>query len=291
MIRSMTGFSKKEYRDNGITATVEIKSLNGRYLEIKCKLPRNHTHRELEVREIFKKYLTRGTVNVVVNIETEGGARPVIINEDAAIDTYNKLKKIKSKLQIKETVKFEHILHFSANFLEQENDENSEQEWQAIEKALREAIKSLNRMRGKEGSQISKDIIARAKNISAIVEKIEAMGIKRIPAERDKLRQKVAQLFESDEIDEQRIQLEIVLLADKLDISEECVRLKSHIKFFFEALKANEPVGKKMNFLLQEMNREINTIGSKANDADISQYVVTVKEELEKIREQIQNIE
>jgi uncharacterized protein (TIGR00255 family) len=146
-------------------------------------------------------------------------------------------------------------------------------------------------MRIGEGTQILKDLQFRLKNVSSTLQKIEALGIKKIPLERERLRQKVAMLFDSDEIDEHRIQMELVLLADKLDISEECVRLNSHIKFMFESLKSKEPVGKKINFLLQEMNREINTIGSKANDTEISHLVVSAKEELERLREQIQNIE
>jgi uncharacterized protein (TIGR00255 family) len=146
-------------------------------------------------------------------------------------------------------------------------------------------------MRLKEGKQILNDINNRMKKISDNVNKIEKLGIEKIPAERERLRQRIAQMFESDEYDEQRLQTEMVLMADKLDISEECVRLYSHFKFFNETVKANEPSGRKLNFLLQEMNREINTIGSKASDAYISQLVVLVKEELERIREQIQNIE
>jgi len=149
----------------------------------------------------------------------------------------------------------------------------------------------MNKMRIKEGEQILKDMNARVKAVSKLVDVIESLGVKRIPAERERLRQKIAMLFESDEIDEHRIQMELVLIADKLDFSEECVRLKSHIKFWFESIKEKDPVGKKLSFMLQEMNREINTIGSKCNDPEISMKVVTVKEELEKIREQVQNIE
>ena len=124
-----------------------------------------------------------------------------------------------------------------------------------------------------------------------MIERIESLSMKKIPEMRDKLRQRVAQLFESDEIDERRIQMEIVLIADKLDVSEECVRMRSHIKFFNETLKAKEPTGQKLNFLMQEMNREINTIGSKASDTEISQIVVSLKDEIERIREQVQNVE
>lgn len=146
-------------------------------------------------------------------------------------------------------------------------------------------------MRKNEGKELAKDIRTRIKTIEERLDRIEERSMQRVPEERERLRARIAQLFESDEIDEQRLQLEILLLADKLDCSEEIVRLRSHIKFFLEALKSTEPVGRQLNFLLQEMHREINTIGSKANDAEISQLVVSVKEELERIREQVQNIE
>jgi uncharacterized protein (TIGR00255 family) len=146
-------------------------------------------------------------------------------------------------------------------------------------------------MRFDEGKNIEKDILNRIKKIHAITDKIRALGLEKIPTEREKFRQKVAQLFEGDEIDEQRIYMEMILLADKLDISEECVRLESHFKLFYNSLKEKDSAGRKINFLMQEMNREINTIGSKANDSEISQLVISVKEELERVREQIQNIE
>ena len=164
-------------------------------------------------------------------------------------------------------------------------------EWKLVKTALKDALKGIDKMRTSEGQQISRDIHERVKNIAKSVEKVDAISSKKIPLERERLRQRVAQLFESDDIDERRIQMEIVLIADKLDISEECVRLRSHIKFFNETLKAKEPMGQKLNFLIQEMNREINTIGSKANDTEISQLVVEAKDEMERIREQIKNVE
>ena len=146
-------------------------------------------------------------------------------------------------------------------------------------------------MKMNEGQQISKDMLARMKKIGGVIDKIESISTNKIPEEREKLRQRVAQLFDSDEIDEHRIQMELVLIADKLDISEECVRMRSHIKFFFETFKEQEPIGRKINFLMQEMNREVNTIGSKSNDTEIAHLVVAVKEDLERIREQVQNLE
>ena len=287
----MTGFSRAEGNDKGIKTTVEVKSLNGRYLEISCKTPRNLNHKEIEIKELVKNTLSRGTVNVNINVEYNGGSNQISINEKMFEDCYKSLCNIKSNLKFRDTIKIEHILAFSSNFLQKEENDTTDAEWNLIRNVLKNAIKYLDKMRLSEGQRLHKDITTRMKKITIDLEKIEAIGIKRVPEERERLRQRVAQLFESDEIDEHRIQMELVLLADKLDISEECTRLRSHIKFFNDTLKLNEPVGRKITFLLQEMNREVNTIGSKINDAEASQFVVNMKDELECIREQAQNIE
>lgn len=291
MIKSMTGFSKTEASEKGNKITVEIKSLNGKYLEISCKLPRSISQKEFEVREIIRSGMNRGSVSVSINLETDQAAKAYNLNEEAAIEYFKKLNSLKGKLKLKENITLDHILHFSDNLNSKEDDSDAQLYWRLAQKALREGVKTLDKMRRAEGQNISKDIHKRMNNIKTTVAKVEKLGQDRIPEEREKLRQRVAMLFESDEIDENRIQMEMVMLADKLDISEECVRLNSHFKFFFEIIKAAEPSGRKINFLLQEMHREINTIGSKANDAKISQLVVNIKEELERVREQVQNIE
>jgi len=146
-------------------------------------------------------------------------------------------------------------------------------------------------MRAQEGQEIYKDFNKRLRKISNSIDKIEKLSAQKIIDERDNQREKIAKLFESDELDETRIQMEIAIIANRLDVSEECVRLRSHIKFFRETMKSNEPIGQKLNFLLQEINREVNTIGSKSDSAEISHIVVALKEEVERIREQVQNIE
>lgn len=291
MFKSMTGFSKSELNENGISIVVELKSLNGKFLELNCRLPRAITHRENELRDIIKKSMTRGSINLNVQLELDANQSQFIINNDAVNHVFEQLQSLKKTFKFRDSVKLDNLLAFSNFFVGREEDADEEEIMKVLSKALRDAIKKLDTMRLKEGKQILNDINNRMKKISDNVNKIEKLGIEKIPAERERLRQRIAQMFESDEYDEQRLQTEMVLMADKLDISEECVRLYSHFKFFNETVKANEPSGRKLNFLLQEMNREINTIGSKASDAYISQLVVLVKEELERIREQIQNIE
>lgn len=291
MIKSMTGFSKAEVNENGIHATVELKCLNGRYLDITCKMPRNIQHREFEVREVLKRSVSRGTLTVNITVETAAEVSNFGLNEAAAKNVYNSLNNIRKKLRIKQPVTMDNLLHFSADLLVKDNNIDENLIMNVVRKAAAESARNLDNMQKKEGQQIMKDVMNRMKNVTEIIEKVSKLGLEKIPAERERLRQRIAQLFESDEYDEQRLQTEMVLLADKLDISEEIVRLNSHFKFFYESVKSIEPAGRKINFLLQEMGREVNTIGNKANDAQISQMVITVKEELERIREQVQNIE
>lgn len=291
MLKSMTGFSKIEAKEKGFTASVEIKTLNGKYLDINCRLPKSLSAKEFEIRDMVKGAVARGTISIFVNVEKDFTAMPVAINHAAAEECFRSLNELKKRLKVKEPVTFDNLMQFSDSFFVADRDDNSELEWKLVRNALKQGLIAMDKMRIKEGQEIFKDVQTRIKGMSTVLEKVESMGLKRIPEERERLRLRVAQLFESDEIDEHRIQTELVLLADKLDISEECVRLRSHIKFFNETVKAKEPIGRKVNFLLQEMNREINTIGSKCNDAVISQSVVNLKEELERIREQVMNIE
>jgi uncharacterized protein (TIGR00255 family) len=243
------------------------------------------------VRDIAKKYLSRGTVSISVSIDYDDDRASFTINQKLAVDYFNSLKTLSDNLQLKDPVKLEHLIPFSNYFVEKDETDTFEEEWKVVKSALTDALISLDKMRTREGQQLLKDFVGRIKTIEKSVDEVESLTASRMPIEREKMRARIAQLFESDEIDETRIQMEIVLLANKLDISEEITRLRSHIKFFGDALESTTPVGQKLNFLLQEMNREINTMGSKSDSAEISQIVVCVKEELERIREQVQNIE
>ncbi len=174
----------------------------------------------------------------------------------------------------------------------QRGGETSEDnQWEMVAEAVDAAAKELDQMRRNEGRELARDILGRIRAIDEMVDRVETLSRERIPLERQRLRERIAQLFENDEIDEQRLEFEILLIADKLDVTEEVVRYRSHSKFFVEAVKGPEPAGRKLGFLLQEINREITTIGSKGNDMEISHLVVRAKEELEKIREQVQNVE
>jgi len=288
----MTGFAKSENNDQGINAIVEIKSVNGRYLEPSIKLPRTLSSKEIEVRDMLRKALNRGSVFVNVQVEyAEGEAKIPSINIDKARAIHGMLQNLQKELQSDDSVNLNQVLTFSQHFIESDKDDIAELQWTVVREALKQALKSLDAVKTQEGNELSTDMLMRINTIEQSLVYVEERSKTRIPEERERLRQKLALLLDNDEIEEHRMNQEIIILADKLDVSEESVRLRSHIKYFRELLNDSEPIGRKLNFLTQELNREINTIGSKANDADIARIVVGMKEELERIREQAQNIE
>lgn len=291
MLKSMTGFSKAEASENGVSINLEIKSLNGKNLDINCRMPRTLSDKELEIRNIVRQKVTRGSVQIYINVDYEESESTFGFDLDQAQNVYKEIQELKKKLRIRDAIKLDNVLAYSNNYMSKEVLDKSETEWKLVSKSLRYALNELDKMRKKEASNISKDIMKRLNMFQDHVTKIEKLGFERIPQEQDKYKEKIARMFENDEIDEQRLQTEIVLMADKLDISEECTRLKSHIQLFIDTTRAKTSQGRKLNFIIQEMHREINTIGSKAQNTKISHMVVNLKEELERLREQVQNIE
>ncbi len=293
MISSMTGYGRGDVVQKGITATAELRSVNNRFLELTIRLPKNLSHRENDVKEILQSNIDRGKINLSVNIETPVNQRaPMIINKDAARMSYKILNELKKSVNIKEDITIDHLLKFAEIIRPEDKAKTNEIEWVLCEKAVRKALGNLLKMRIDEGGELQKDLSRRIKLIDKKIDIIEKLSKQRIPIERTRLRERVEKLVEAkDRIDDTRLELEIILLSEKLDITEECVRLRSHHKYFLESMNSKEPSGRKLNFLVQEIHREVNTIGSKANDAIISRHIIEIKEELEKIREQIQNIE
>lgn len=291
MFRSMTAYSKAENIENGLKVSVEIKSVNGRNLDLNIKSPKSISHKEFQIREILKQNVSRGNLNIYINVEKDSSVAPFFINKDIAKNIYGNLSDLKKDLKIKEPVTLNELMDFQQFFTQKEEEIEDEKIWKLTEQTLRKALFDFIDMREKEGLNLLNDLKERNKTILEIVKKIEVIGVERIPNERERLRQKVAQIFDNDDIDEQRLQLEMILMADKLDISEECVRLYSHLKLLNELFETDKPVGQKIGFLLQEINRETNTIGSKINDATVAHLVVDMKDEIERIREQVLNIE
>jgi uncharacterized protein (TIGR00255 family) len=288
----MTGYGHGEASEEGVTAVAEIRSVNSRYFEVNTRLPRSLSLRENDVREIIRAKAGRGKINVVVSIERESANNiPLKINKAAAKSYVKLLNELRKASGIKEKVTLDHLLKFSEVIEAGELQSENEKEWAAVGKALSKALQELQLMRQKEGGELRKDLESRVQLLQVKIDSIEKLSKECIPEQRVRLRERIRQLLSSETVDENRLELEIALLADKLDVTEECVRFRSHNKFFLEALSDKESAGRKLNFLVQEMNREANTIGSKASDATIAHLVVEAKEELEKIREQLQNVE
>jgi uncharacterized protein (TIGR00255 family) len=288
----MTGYGRGESAAKRMTIAVELRSVNSRYLEVSARLPRSLSMRENEIKEIIRRRISRGKITMVAFIEKESnGDIPVRINASAAKGYYKLLNDLRKVVKLKQAVRLEHVLQFSDVLEPIEIESTDEQEWDVLQGALSEAIENLLTMKLNEGEELGKDFRHRIGILEEKLSQIEQLAVEQIPNERVRLRERIKQLLEKEPVDEGRLEMEIALLADRLDVTEECVRFRSHNKFFLEALKDKEPAGRKLNFLIQEMNREANTIGSKSSAAEIAHLVVNIKEELERLREQLQNIE
>ncbi len=289
----MTGFGRGEASDNGCTATVEIKSLNSRYLDLSIKLPQQLQDRELAVKELIQQTISRGKLNVSIHVSESDEDNLDITIDEEKIRTYSKiLNRVRDIAAITEPLRIQDILQFSDIFVQKEvSPEKLSQKWELIQKALEQAVQALMEMRKREGGLLEKDLLNRVNLIENSLHTISKSSAGRNTEIRNKMMERVNVLIEDERIDRDRLELEVIVLADKMDITEEVVRLRSHLRFFVEAVKQPEPAGRRLNFLTQEINRELNTIGSKASDSEIAQYVVKSKEALEQIREQIQNVE
>jgi len=293
MILSMTGFGKSEGTFKKKKYNIELKSLNSRFSEFSLKYPKHLTSKDNEIKEIIKNRVARGKVYFLLTIENGNPEQNDLSVDKGALKEYLRLlKSMKKEIGSKEQIKLEHILHFSEILTAEAAGEVTDEEFKFIRGLTEKALDDLNQMRKKEGDFIKDDIMKRIRLIGDENKQIKNKSKSRVPGERVKLREKVDSLIiDKSKIDENRLELELILLSEKIDITEECTRLDSHLKYFTSCVESEENAGRRLNFLLQEMNREINTMASKSLDAEISQRVSVLKEELEKIREQIQNVD
>ncbi|GAB4294211.1 MAG: YicC family protein [Ignavibacteriaceae bacterium] len=291
MIYSMTGYGKGSAQSDNFTAEAEIKSVNSRFLEIYSKLPPALFSKEIEIKDIVRSYLKRGKINLVLNLNRNDAEL-----NDADIDTtkvkvlLNNLKKIRKAAGLKDKIRLDHLL-YDRSFIIAGAEELSDQEFELLKDALIKALKSLLEMRKAEGNELAKDLKKRINTINKLVSTVESLSSQSVQEYYEKLKERVKSLLADSSINPERLDTELALLADKAEITEECVRLKTHTAYFLKTLEQGDEPGRKLNFICQEMNREANTISSKALSAEIIHNVVRVKEEIEKIREQIQNIE
>lgn len=293
MIVSMTGFGKAEGTYKRKKYSIEIRSVNSKFCEISFKYPKFLTNKDFELKEVVRKKISRGKISINLNIDDESSSVSALnVDENLIKDYYKLLVNINNTIDSKEEVKLEHILNFTNLFIVDASDEPDESEFKFICSLLNKAIDDHAKMRLKEGNSLKKDILDRIKFIEKESESIAKISKDRVAAERKRLLTRVESLLTDKRIlDEKRLELEVILLSDKIDITEEVIRLKSHTKYFAEYSKSEEFAGRRLNFLIQEINREINTIASKSQDSLISQKTVVLKEELEKIKEQLQNVE
>lgn len=291
MIKSMTGYGKANLSEKAREYQVEIKSVNHRYLDISVKMPRILSYLEEEVKKEIASQVKRGKIDVFISFEnnsTEG--KEIKINTEIAKIYIDELKKLAKQEEISANIEVTDISKFP-DVLSIQNNQEDETIQNELLQTVRKATQKLVQMREVEGSKIAEDLLIRIKTIQEKVKEISSLSTGLIEEYVVKLEGRIKEILKNQEVDEARLAQEVVIYADKCSVEEEVTRLKSHISQFEKLLNSEEAIGKKLDFIIQEMNRETNTIGSKANNLEITNDVIDVKTELENIREQIQNIE
>jgi len=292
MVKSMTGFGRGEYQENGKKISIEIKTVNHRYTDIFVKFPRMLAFLEDKVRDIISKNISRGKIDVFMTYEEFGEDSKTVVVDEALAGAYLKaLNILGNKFELRDDVTVSMLSRFPDILRVEKVEEDEGELLRIVTGAVQIALESLLKMRVVEGVALKTSLLEKLDNVSKVVNQIEERAPSVVADYKDRLTNRLKELLEQKVIDENRIATEVAIFADRCSIDEELVRLKSHIVQFIDTLKLEIPVGRKLDFIVQEMNREINTIGSKANDINITRCVVDVKSEIEKIREQVQNIE
>lgn len=292
MASSMTGFGIGEVQQENSTITVELKSVNNRFLEVSCRMPSFLSHYEREVKEIIRNKIQRGKIYMMISVQGEtNGALGIRVEPETAQAVRHLLGELRRATGVREKLRLEHFLKFSEIFEPVGEPEDTVKVWEGVKEALQKALTDLRAMRDQEGKILAQDLVERVKNLEQNVDVIERLSRESLPNSYEKMLERVKRLVGCGEIDTTRMESEIALMADKMDVTEECVRLRSHNELFLRILEKEAVVGKKLNFLLQEMNREANTVSAKATHVEISHLVIKMKEEIEKLREQVQNLE
>ncbi len=292
MIKSMTGFGRAEAVSRERKVSVELKSVNHRYLDLNIKMPKRLSYFEGEIRNVMKSYIRRGKVDVFITYEdyTMGGMA-LKYNAELAKEYLGYLNQMSEELGIENDIRVSTLSRYPDVFTMEEQDLDEEELWSFLEGPLHEACRKFVETREREGANLKRDLLEKLDGLEAKVDVVEERSPEIVKAYREKLEAKVHELLEDNQIDDSRIAAEVILFSDKICNDEETVRLRSHIHGMRKILDENEGVGRKMDFMAQEMNREANTILSKSSDLKVSNAAIDLKTEIEKIREQIQNIE
>ena len=292
MVKSMTGYGRARQTLHGRDITVEVRSVNNRYLDCTVKVPRTYIFAEDSVKSRVQKAVSRGKVDVFITIDATAADETVVaVNEPLARGFYEALTKIRDMFSLEGELTAAVLAKFPDVLTVTKAEEDLESVAGDICAVLDEALEAYNAMRAVEGVKLCEDIAGRVTTIETVVGKVEERSPQTVPGYLEKLTARMQEVLQSTTIDESRILTEAAIFADKIAVDEETVRLRSHIAQLRTMLKSDQPVGRKLDFLIQEVNRECNTIGSKCNDLTIAQDVVNMKAEVEKIREQVQNIE
>jgi len=289
MVLSMTGFGKATLTDDFFKVTVEAKSLNSRNADIKIKAPGEFRNKEFEIRTQLTAGLQRGKIDLSIDVEKLSGSEEIRINKERFFENFEVLKALAEKTYTNTNDLFALALKMP-DVIESRNEELNPSLWSLTSKVIENAVLKLNEFRATEGKNLENDMLFRVEEIENALSKIEVLAPERAKIVEERLQQKIEEISEFNETDKSRLHQEVVYYMEKYDINEEVVRLKSHCDYFKETLNAPNGQGKKLGFIGQEMGREINTIGSKANHAEIQKLVVEMKDELEKIKEQSLNI-
>lgn len=293
MIRSMTSFGRSSSEEGKKRFfTVEMKSVNSRYLDVNIRMPKTLISLEEEIRKMISNSLNRGKVDVFINLKNynDGSGVPKV-DINLAKGYFDCLKEIEEKLGIKNDVSVMQIARFPEVITVVEEEDKIEEIWEEIKPLIKDSLDMMVAMREVEGNKLKEDILSKISVIEQLVSKVEEFADTIPKAFKVKLEERLKELLGNVDIDENRVAMEVCMLADKVTIDEEIIRLRSHINQVRETLNLNEPVGRKLDFIVQEMNRETNTIGSKSSDIQMTNIVIDIKNILEKIREQVQNIE
>lgn len=292
MVKSMTGYGHNEYQNEEIRMSIEMKSVNHRYCDVYIRLPRQLSCFEDKVRSLITSRVSRGKIDVFINWENIGeGTKEVILDEGLARAYYAAMSKIAQSLGLRDDISSSSLARFPEILRLEKKEEDVEAIWAILENGVNQAIGTLITMREAEGEKLKRSLLEICTSIEGYRMKIMERAPQIVAEYKEKLSTRIRELLENNAVDEMRIAMEVAMFADKASINEELVRLRSHLDQFREIIILDGPIGKKLDFLLQEMNREVNTIGSKANDLDVTRNVVELKSEIEKVREQIQNIE
>lgn len=292
MIKSMTGYGRASLRFGGWEYTAELRSVNNRYLDCTVKLPRMFSYAEERVKQLVKETISRGKVDVFLSVtNTAGDDLRISVNRPVLEGYLQAMRTIAKDYQVQDDISVASLTGFQDIFLIEKQEEDQDSRTEEIVQTVSEAIRQFEQMRITEGQALADDLRSRGQTVLALVERVEARSPVTVTEYRTRLEAKMKEILASTSIDEGRILTEAALFADKIAVDEETVRLRSHLRQMDSMLAEGGAIGRKLDFLLQEMNREANTIGSKGNDLEQARTVVEIKAELEKIREQTQNIE